>query len=172
MAQDVVVSDAPPNDRRRNMQANRRRDTKPERALRSLLFAAGYRYRCDLRIPLEGTFARPDIVFTRQKIAIFVDGCFWHSCPTHGSVPRRNGDYWRPKLERNRVRDAAQSRALQAAGWRVIRIWEHVPPDVALRTVVSAVRIRAEAGAPHIVGGAGQTRLAHNVGQSGGACSD
>lgn len=162
------MSYAPPNDRRRNMQANRRRDTRPEKLLRSLLFAEGYRYRCDMRIQLNGSSARPDIVFTRRKLAIFVDGCFWHSCPEHGSVPRRNIEYWAPKLERNRARDAAQSQALADAGWRVIRIWEHDAPDVALRTVIEAVRASTtELREPGHVSGSAETKLTQDSAPDG-----
>src|SRR5688500_71920 len=91
--------------RRRNMQANRRRDTGPELALRSLLHARGLRYRCDYRLKFDGGAVRPDIVFTRVKVAVFVDGCFWHSCPVHGHSPRQNTQYWAPKLASNRARD-------------------------------------------------------------------
>lgn len=122
------------------MQANKRRDTGPERALRSAIHAAGYRYRCDYRIDLPGgKRVRPDIVFTRRRVVVFVDGCFWHSCPEHGSEPSTNPGYWRPKLARNRERDAENTAALEAAGWVVLRIWEHVPSPVALERVIAAV---------------------------------
>jgi DNA mismatch endonuclease (patch repair protein) len=74
---------------------------------------------------MSGRLVRPDIVFTRARLAIFVDGCFWHCCPQHGNVPRTNTDYWRPKLARNVTRDRVVSEALEAAGWRVLRAWEH-----------------------------------------------
>lgn len=112
--------------RRRNMQANRRRDTGPEMALRRALHRAGHRYRCDLRIDLpDGRRVRPDIVFSRRRVAVFVDGCFWHCCPEHGRQPSINGSYWSPKLERNRQRDRQNTEALVQAGWRVVRVWEH-----------------------------------------------
>lgn len=114
--------------RRRNMQSIRRKDTAPERAIRSLLHASGLRYRCDFRIDLGGMRVRPDIVFTRRKIAVFVDGCFWHSCPEHGRIPGVNESYWSPKLAGNRARDRSNASALEAAGWTVVRVWEHVPP--------------------------------------------
>jgi DNA mismatch endonuclease (patch repair protein) len=121
------------------MQANRRRDTKPELRLRSLLHAAGYRYRVDLRLDLGGAKVRPDIVFTKRKIAVFIDGCFWHSCPEHGHAPNVNQSYWSPKLARNRERDVRNSEALATAGWVVVRIWEHVPSDEALALVIRAM---------------------------------
>lgn len=129
-----------PNPRRRNMQANRRRDTGPELALRSALHAAGLRYRCDLRVDLpDGRRVRPDIVFTRKRIAIFVDGCFWHSCPEHGRMPAANTAYWSPKLERTQERDRDNTHALEAAGWTVIRLWEHQAVAEGLRLVLSSV---------------------------------
>lgn len=121
------------------MQANRRRDTKPELALRSALHRAGLRYRRDLRLDLPGGRVRPDIVFTRRKVAVFVDGCFWHSCPIHGSRPAVYQSYWSPKLARNVERDARDTALLQNAGWIVIRIWEHESSEVALEEVRQAL---------------------------------
>ena len=121
------------------MQANRRRDTGPERALRSVLHGAGYRYRCDLRLDVEGVRVRPDIVFTRRKVAVFVDGCFWHCCPDHGRQPTTNEWYWSPKLLRNRERDARNTATLEAAGWRVVRLWEHEAVEAALAAVIAAL---------------------------------
>ena len=125
--------------RRKNMQANRRRDTRPELALRSLLHAAGHRYRIDHRIDLPGARVRPDIVFTRRRLAVFVDGCFWHSCPEHGAEPKLNSSYWGPKLQGNRERDARNNAALREHGWTVLRIWEHTPPQDAFAEVVRAL---------------------------------
>lgn len=108
------------------MQANRRSNTKPEVALRSELHRLGYRYRKDHRLDLPtGVRVRPDIVFTRRKVAVFVDGCFWHVCPEHGRQPTRNEWYWSPKLRRNVERDRRADSALAEAGWHVVRIWEH-----------------------------------------------
>lgn len=117
------------------MRANRRRDTKPELALRSALHRAGYRYRCDLRLDLPNGKVRPDIVFTRRKVAVFVDGCFWHCCPIHGSQPKVNQSYWSPKLSANVERDQRNTAVLERAGWHVIRIWEHLPIDEAVQQV-------------------------------------
>ena len=100
------------------------RDTEPEMALRRLLHAAGYRFRVDFS-PLPGLRRKADIVFTRRKVAVFVDGCFWHSCPEHGTLPTANRPWWKQKLARNVLRDAETNRLLQAAGWRVVRVWEH-----------------------------------------------
>lgn len=126
--------------RSRNMRANRRSDTKPELALRKALHALGYRYRKDLRLDLpDGVRVRPDIVFTARRVAVFVDGCFWHVCPEHGREPTTNEWYWTPKLRRNMERDQAANTALEAAGWHVVRLWEHEPLPAAVQAVVRAV---------------------------------
>lgn len=118
------------------MSRNRRRDTKPELLLRRLLHAHGLRYRVDHRIRIGEISVRPDIVFTRCRLAIFVDGCFWHCCPQHGNIPDRNQSYWVPKLERNRARDRSGTEALEAGGWTVVRAWEHEPAaEVAARVL-------------------------------------
>ena len=122
-----------------NMRGNRRADTKPELALRAALFAMGYRYRKDLRLDLPARRVRPDIAFTSRRVAVFVDGCFWHACPEHGSKPKSNEWYWSPKLTRNVERDRAADAALAQAGWTVIRLWEHVPLPDAVAAVVTAV---------------------------------
>lgn len=127
---------------RTSMLGNKHRDTKPEVALRSALHAAGLRFRKDYRLDLEGVRLRPDIVFTRAKVAVFVDGCFWHSCPTHGTRPTRNADYWLPKLERNVARDREQDAALAAHGWRSVRIWEHESLEEAVQRVRQATTTR------------------------------
>ena len=129
-----------------NMRANRRTDTKPELALRRALHGLGYRYRKDYRLDLEGgRRVRPDIAFTARKVAVFVDGCFWHACPDHGSKPSVNGWYWGPKLLRNMERDRLADAALALAGWRVVRLWEHVPLEEAVEAVRTAL---ADAGLP------------------------
>jgi DNA mismatch endonuclease (patch repair protein) len=122
-----------------NMRGNRRADTKPELALRAALFAMGYRYRKDLRLDLPARRVRPDIAFTSRRVAVFVDGCFWHACPEHGSKPKSNEWYWSPKLTRNVERDRAADAALAQAGWTVLRLWEHVPLPDAVAAVVTAV---------------------------------
>jgi DNA mismatch endonuclease, patch repair protein len=123
-----------------NMRANRRTDTKPELALRHALHRLGYRYRKDYRLDLDGgRRVRPDIAFTARKVAVFVDGCFWHACPEHGSKPRANEWYWGPKLIKNVERDRINDAALILAGWTVVRLWEHVPLDEAVSAVVTAL---------------------------------
>lgn len=107
------------------MQANRRRDTGPERRLRQALFARGMRFRVDYKVTGATRAVRVDIAFTRRKLAIFVDGCFWHSCPKHGNRPRSSSDYWAAKLDGNRVRDSEVDANLGSLGWVVIRVWEH-----------------------------------------------
>jgi DNA mismatch endonuclease, patch repair protein len=126
------------------MRAIRRTDTKPELALRKALHGRGLRYRKDYRIDLDGARVRPDIAFTARRVAVFVDGCFWHGCPEHGSKPAANTWYWEPKLDRNVQRDRAADAALGQAGWRVVRVWEHETLDAAVAAVMSAL---AEAGA-------------------------
>jgi DNA mismatch endonuclease, patch repair protein len=122
------------------MRAIRRSNTKPEIALRSALHRQGYRFRKDLRLDLdEGARARPDIAFTSRRVAVFVDGCFWHACPDHGRKPAVNEWYWSPKLRRTMERDRAADAALSAAGWQVVRIWEHVPLTDALAAVIAAL---------------------------------
>jgi DNA mismatch endonuclease (patch repair protein) len=126
-----------------NMRANRRADTKPELALRRALHALGYRYRKDYRLDLAaGVRVRPDIVFTARKVAVFVDGCFWHCCPEHGSRPAANTWYWEPKLRRNVDRDRAADAALDQAGWTVIRFWEHESIEVAVAHVADVLARR------------------------------
>ena len=116
------------------MVANRGRDTRPELAVRSLLHGMGLRYRLGLRLSVGDVRVRPDITFTRRRVAVFVDGCFWHGCPEHQRKPRSNVDYWKPKLDANVARDRRVDAALLAAGWRVVRVWEHEDPaDAAAR---------------------------------------
>jgi DNA mismatch endonuclease, patch repair protein len=123
-----------------NMRANRRTDTKPELALRRELHRRGYRYRKDYRLDLiDGRRVRPDVVFTARKVAVFVDGCFWHACPDHGTKPKNNEWYWSPKLQRNTERDQLNNDALTTAGWTVIRLWEHMPLDEAVAVVTTAL---------------------------------
>lgn len=103
------------------MRANRRADSAPERALRSELHRLGLRFRKDLRIRVTGGWARPDIVFRGERVAVFVDGCFWHRCPDHGRMPNANRSYWEPKLNGNVQRDLRDNRELAATGWLVLR---------------------------------------------------
>jgi DNA mismatch endonuclease, patch repair protein len=139
-----------------NMRANRRTDTKPELALRRALHSRGYRYRKDYRLDLDGgKRVRPDIAFTARRVAVFVDGCFWHCCPEHGSKPAVNVGYWDPKLRRNVERDRAADTALLAAGWAVVRVWEHESIEIAVAAVLAALSgsPAALSGSPDALGG-------------------
>ncbi len=102
------------------------KDSVAELSLRSALHAAGLRYR--VHRPIEGVTV--DLVFAGPKVAVFVDGCFWHGCPKHATYPKSNRDYWLPKLEENKKRDKRQTARLRRAAWRVMRVWEHdcLPP--------------------------------------------
>ncbi len=106
------------------MQGNRSIDTRPELALRSELHRRGYRFRKSVA-PVAGVRCRADVVFARARVAVFVDGCFWHRCPEHGTRPRTNSSYWQVKLDRNVARDRRNDDALTASGWTVVRVWEH-----------------------------------------------
>ena len=122
------------------MRAIRRTGTKPELALRSALHRKGYRFRKDYRLDLaDGKRVRPDIAFTARRVAVFVDGCFWHACPQHGGKPNNNVWYWEPKLRRNVERDRAADAALLTAGWDVVRVWEHETIDAAVLAVLTAL---------------------------------
>jgi len=93
-------------------------------------------------ITVPGLSVRPDLVFRRHRTAVFVDGCFWHSCRLHGTKPRKNTDYWLPKLKRVATRDKRVGLLLGRAGWRVIRLWEHVPSERAADLVVKVLVVR------------------------------
>jgi DNA mismatch endonuclease (patch repair protein) len=122
------------------MKRNPRRDTAPELAVRATVHAMGLRFRKDLALRVADRVVRPDIVFTRARLAVFIDGCFWHCCPLHGNTPRANTAYWGPKLRRNVDRDRAVDVSLAAAGWRVHRAWEHEDPDEVARAIRALLR--------------------------------
>lgn len=124
--------------RRRNMQANRSRDTTPELAVRSLLHARGFRFRVHYP-PVAGVHRRADIVFTRLKLAVFIDGCFWHGCPVHSHPVSINSGYWTPKLARNYERDRDTDVILAEQGWSSVRFWEHEKPSSVCDKIVSMV---------------------------------
>lgn len=130
----------PPEQRSSNMAAVKRSDTKPELALRKALHACGYRFRKDYPIRINGHLIRPDVAFTRRRLAVFVDGCFWHGCPIHGQVPATNTSFWSAKLEANESRDRTQDRLLLESGWHVLRIWEHQSVEDGLEMVTTALR--------------------------------
>jgi DNA mismatch endonuclease (patch repair protein) len=136
------------------MSTLKRRDNDAELALRRALHAAGYRYR--VTYPVPGLPRRSiDVAFTRAKVAVFVDGCFWHGCPEHGTSPRANSAWWRAKIEANRARDRDTSARLAEQGWRVMRVWEHDPIDeklVAIQSVLESL------GTTHCCDGLGDHR--------------
>ena len=121
------------------MQANKSRDTGPEMALRRELFRRGLRYRVDVA-PLPGVRRTVDIVFPGARVAVLVDGCFWHGCPEHRRAPKTHVEYWETKVRGNAARDRETTRLLQDAGWRVIRLWEHEPTQMMADVVQDAVR--------------------------------
>lgn len=108
--------------------------------MRAELHRRGLRFRKDHFLPIRGARGvRVDIAFIRAGVAVFIDGCFWHGCPDHGHAPRRNTDYWGPKLARNRARDKLVTEQLVEDGWRVVRVWEHTPPGEAADLVAAIV---------------------------------
>ncbi|MFE9394514.1 very short patch repair endonuclease [Streptomyces flavidovirens] len=120
------------------------RDTSAEIAVRRLLHAAGLRYR--VNVPVPGMPRRTiDIAFGRAKIAVFLDGCFWHGCPQHATQPKSNAEWWRTKLDKNIARDRETTEHLEAQGWTVLRFWEHENPQ----TVALAVTTAKRAAVPH-----------------------
>jgi len=123
-----------------------RRDTAPELALRSELHRRGLRFRVD-RAPVPGVRSRADVVLGPARVAVYVDGCFWHSCPEHATTPRANAEFWEHKLTRNRERDAETNQKLSEYGWAVVRIWEHEDPVEAADRVAGVVRSRLATGA-------------------------
>ena len=141
---------------RATMVANRSRDTKPERAVRSILHQAGLRYRVSFR-PESAIRRTADIVFTRHHIAVFIDGCYWHGCPEHFVMPKSNVEYWKRKIRANRDRDIETTILLTEAGWIVLRFWEHDAPVDVARSIQSALRkrtaIRPSAGSGHRASG-------------------
>lgn len=125
------------------MQATRQRDTPGEVQLRRLLHRQGYRYRID-HPPISGIKSRADLVFHKARVAVFVDGCFWHGCPKHGTWPKTNASWWKAKIRSNINRDLRTNRSLTRAGWRVIRIWAHEQPSNAARRVADVIRRRLQ----------------------------
>lgn len=123
---------------RRRMQNTPTRDTPAELALRSELHQMGLRYRVDVA-PLSGSRRRADVVFRRAKVAVFVDGCYWHGCPHHGSVSGVNAEWWLSKIERTRERDRETDIALRASGWKSMRVWEHEDPGSAALRIAREV---------------------------------
>jgi DNA mismatch endonuclease, patch repair protein len=123
------------------MSAQRARDTACEMELRRALHKRGLRYFVH-RKPVQGLRREADIVFPRSRVAVFVDGCFWHGCPEHATWPKANAEWWRIKLERNRERDHETDFCLRNAGWLPVRVWEHEDPHKAANRVTEVVRNR------------------------------
>lgn len=130
---------------RRSMQTNRPRDTRPERALRSAMHRLGLRFRKHRRLPV-GFLARADAAFPRERVAVFLDGCFWHGCPEHGRAPQAHAGFWAAKIRRNQEHDRRVDAALAEAGWAAVRVWEHENPVTAAERVAALVRARRAMG--------------------------
>jgi DNA mismatch endonuclease, patch repair protein len=126
---------------RASMQGNRSRDTSPELALRRELHKLGLRYRVNIR-PIGTWRGTADVVFTRRRVVVFVDGCFWHGCPDHYKAPKTTGDFWQNKLVGNVTRDRLVQERLEEAGWEVIRVWEHESPAEAAAQIAETIRKR------------------------------
>ncbi|MEU1015958.1 very short patch repair endonuclease [Streptomyces sp. NPDC005898] len=121
------------------MKKQRSRDTKPEMAVRRLLHSAGLRFRLQRRIP---GMARStiDIAFPGARVAVFMDGCFWHGCPEHATFPKANSAFWREKIDKNALRDTRTTAHLESLGWTVLRFWEHEDPELVAARVATALR--------------------------------
>jgi DNA mismatch endonuclease (patch repair protein) len=128
---------------RASMRANKSRDTKPELALRQAVHARGMRYRVGIR-PIPSLRRTADLVFTKARVAVFLDGCFWHGCPQHHTVAKTNATFWAEKVRRNRERDAETDRVLTGQGWVVIRVWEHDDPEPAAERIDALLGHRAD----------------------------
>ena len=119
------------------MQANVGRETSPEQKLRASIEELGFQFEIEVR-PEPDLRCKADLVFRQRKVCVFIDGCFWHLCPRHAALPRRNRDWWREKLASNVARDRRQTRVLRKRGWAVLRVWEH---DCRHRLHVAIARI-------------------------------
>lgn len=124
-----------PEQRRKCMSTIRCKNTKPEKRVRKALWSKGLRYRLGYKIP-----GNPDLVFVSSRIAVFIDGCFWHGCPDHFNQPQTNADFWKTKIEKNIARDRLVDQELSRMGWKVFRCWEHdVKNDNNLDLVVKTI---------------------------------
>lgn len=140
MAPSARVEASAPEARRR-MQGVRQKNTSAESSLRRKLHALGLRYR--IQVPILAQPRRvADVVFRGLRVAVFVDGCFWHGCPQHATWPKENAEFWRAKILANRQRDRDTDKRLRAAGWRVVRVWAHEPPERAARRVAKIIAKR------------------------------
>lgn len=125
----------------RRMQAAKPIDTAPEKALRFLLHQNGLRYRIHVR-PIKELNRTADIVFRSAKVAVFVDGCFWHGCPIHGTQAKANATFWRNKIKQNQKRDVNTTKRLKEAGWKVVRVWEHEDPGKVSKQICNIIAKR------------------------------
>ncbi len=123
----------------KRMKNQRIADTKPESEIARACFRLGLRYRKNVEIPEAKT--RADLVFPRHKLAVFVDGCFWHGCPWHYKTPKTRSEWWDAKIDRNKTRDARKTRKLRRLGWKVVRVWEHVEPEKAAMKIYNRTKI-------------------------------
>ncbi len=126
---------------KKRMKCTRRRDTAPELAFRSAIRFRGLRYRINYK-PIPGLCRRADLAFVSARVAVFIDGCFWHGCPTHGTWPKANAKFWRSKIETNQQRDNDTDRRLLEAGWLVVRVWAHDDLAAAASRVAELVASR------------------------------
>ncbi len=122
----------------KRMQAAKPRDTAPEKALRSVLHRKGLRFRTDEK-PIKNINRKADIIFRSAKVAVFIDGCFWHGCPIHGTRAKANAKFWQNKIEQNQARDLDTNMQLRKAGWKVVRVWEHEDLEKASRKIYNLV---------------------------------
>lgn len=128
---------------RKRMQSVRQKNTSAESALRRELHARGLRYR--IHVPVLSKPRRiADVAFTGLRVAVFVDGCFWHGCPVHATWPKQNAEFWRAKIEANIARDSDTDERLRADGWMVIRIWAHEEPEVAAERIARIIKRQRE----------------------------
>jgi DNA mismatch endonuclease, patch repair protein len=125
----------------RRMRRVRQRDTAAESAIRRALYACGLRYRVQVPV-LSKPHRVADVVFLGPRVAVFVDGCFWHGCPEHATWPKKNADYWRAKIVANQARDADTDSRLRADGWESVRVWAHEAPAEAAARIGALVRSR------------------------------
>jgi len=127
---------------RKRMQRTPQRDTPEELAIRSILHRSGLRFRVHASA-VPGLRSRPDIVFGRTRVAVFIDGCFWHGCPKHGTWPKANAEWWKNKIEANRARDRRTTTVLRRSGWMVLRLWTHESASHAAKRIIAALRRRS-----------------------------
>jgi DNA mismatch endonuclease, patch repair protein len=136
---------------RRRMQGTPQRDTPCELAIRAELHKRGVRFRVNAK-PLSFSRRTADILFIGKRVAVFVDGCFWHQCPRHGTVPKANKAWWKSKFDANRRRDRDTNKALKSSGWQVVRVWEHQNPVRAANRIIKTLNARKLDDRPRTVG--------------------